>query len=161
MDVNAIFLVCHNSLIMSAKERRRLMVFDRLKEGQLSLGAAARLLQISVRGRTSAIELRAPRDLCIGAEAARRTGRSPKSSGVRSSGYMRKSTRDSAQRWRRRSLPVRGFFWTTSRRSMSSFFKTASSMNSTQSLPKRQRKSRTIIDVSRKVSDSTRSSPSR
>ena len=36
-------------LIMSAKERRRLMVFDRLREGQLSMGAAARRLQISYR----------------------------------------------------------------------------------------------------------------
>lgn len=36
-------------LTMSAKERRRLLVFDRLREGQLSLSAAARRLRISCR----------------------------------------------------------------------------------------------------------------
>ena len=36
-------------LMMSAKERKRLLVFDRLGEGQLSLGSAARWLQISYR----------------------------------------------------------------------------------------------------------------
>jgi len=34
---------------MSAKERRRLLVFDRVREGQLSVGAAARRLEISYR----------------------------------------------------------------------------------------------------------------
>lgn len=36
-------------LMMSAKERRRLVVFDRLREGQMSLGDAARRLEISYR----------------------------------------------------------------------------------------------------------------